>query len=441
VTAPTTIDGAMMTDEQLAKMAFEKFGIVADDAEIVAFARALLSASKPAAPSDLVKIISKSLEPECAQVVDDEFFNLIDAAAPSADMQDERGAFFDVVFDGPPSHVSGRFVEVEDEQGRAFNAGEWVDRGNGLWALRIPRAASTSANVAPAATVQAGEAVGIVGRGPNDVWVEWIGEPPAGGSKLYATPQSSQPVEAGDSAIIDCDIDMGRAVEAATREVSLDDERAAFEWPSLPSLPNQSFYAFDRALFTAHQMQGYANAYGELVRAASPQASETRTFTGEQIAALRVAADALVERYAAPIRAILANAEHAAASQPAQTERTLTDEGTDYEALEREHLGDADLRTGIYADPERIFSLKVGPALTPFGMLVRALRIVAGTTLHDMAKNLSSTPATLSSIEFGRKPLTDAMIADTSAYFSGLGIHDTLHALKIAAQPASGGAA
>jgi len=47
------------------------------------------------------------------------------------------------------------------------------------------------------------------------------------------------------------------------------DERAAFEWPPLPTLPNPSFCDFDRPLFTEHQMQGYANAYGETVRAAA----------------------------------------------------------------------------------------------------------------------------------------------------------------------------
>ncbi|MDN7490536.1 hypothetical protein QZM35_22760 [Burkholderia sp. AU45274] len=52
-------------------------------------------------------------------------------------------AFMDIVFDGPPSYQSGRFVEVEDEQGRSFNAGQWIDRGNGLWALRIARAPRT----------------------------------------------------------------------------------------------------------------------------------------------------------------------------------------------------------------------------------------------------------------------------------------------------------
>jgi hypothetical protein len=50
-------------------------------------------------------------------------------------------SFIDVVFDGPPAHVSGRFVEVEDENGASVSVGEWIDRGNGLWALRIPRPA------------------------------------------------------------------------------------------------------------------------------------------------------------------------------------------------------------------------------------------------------------------------------------------------------------
>lgn len=47
--------------------------------------------------------------------------------------------YLDVVFDGPPNHESGRFVEVEDETGKSINAGEWIDRKDGLWALRIKR--------------------------------------------------------------------------------------------------------------------------------------------------------------------------------------------------------------------------------------------------------------------------------------------------------------
>jgi len=49
-------------------------------------------------------------------------------------------AFIDIVFDGPPGPVCGRFVEVELPDGRSCNVGEWIDRKNGLWALRIPRA-------------------------------------------------------------------------------------------------------------------------------------------------------------------------------------------------------------------------------------------------------------------------------------------------------------
>jgi uncharacterized sporulation protein YeaH/YhbH (DUF444 family) len=49
-------------------------------------------------------------------------------------MSDE---YIDVVFDGPPSHESGRFVEVEDTSGRSIKFGEWVQRDDGFWALRI----------------------------------------------------------------------------------------------------------------------------------------------------------------------------------------------------------------------------------------------------------------------------------------------------------------
>jgi len=45
--------------------------------------------------------------------------------------------YVDIVFDGPPGHESGRFVEVEDDQGRSIRHGEWVQRADGYWALRI----------------------------------------------------------------------------------------------------------------------------------------------------------------------------------------------------------------------------------------------------------------------------------------------------------------
>jgi len=49
-----------------------------------------------------------------------------------------------IIFDGPPGPESGRFVEVETDNGKSIDIGEWIKRPDGLWALRItqlPRAA------------------------------------------------------------------------------------------------------------------------------------------------------------------------------------------------------------------------------------------------------------------------------------------------------------
>lgn len=46
----------------------------------------------------------------------------------------------DIVFDGPPSHQSGRFVEVEDANRRSVKFGQWVERDDGYWVLRVSRA-------------------------------------------------------------------------------------------------------------------------------------------------------------------------------------------------------------------------------------------------------------------------------------------------------------
>ncbi len=42
-----------------------------------------------------------------------------------------------ILFDGPPSHVSGRFIEVENDAGKSINVGEWKERPDGLWELII----------------------------------------------------------------------------------------------------------------------------------------------------------------------------------------------------------------------------------------------------------------------------------------------------------------
>jgi len=41
-----------------------------------------------------------------------------------------------IVFDGPPSHESGRFVEVETADGKSVNVGRWEKRGE-YWHLII----------------------------------------------------------------------------------------------------------------------------------------------------------------------------------------------------------------------------------------------------------------------------------------------------------------
>jgi hypothetical protein len=46
-------------------------------------------------------------------------------------------SYIDIVFDGPPSHESGRFVEVENAEGRSIHVGEWLQRPDGYWVLRI----------------------------------------------------------------------------------------------------------------------------------------------------------------------------------------------------------------------------------------------------------------------------------------------------------------
>lgn len=43
----------------------------------------------------------------------------------------------DVVFDGPPGPKPGRFVEVENMDGASVGVGEWIDRVDGYWVLRL----------------------------------------------------------------------------------------------------------------------------------------------------------------------------------------------------------------------------------------------------------------------------------------------------------------
>ena len=47
------------------------------------------------------------------------------------------GSAINIVFDGPPGPEAGRFVEVETDDGRSINIGEWSNRPDGYWVLRI----------------------------------------------------------------------------------------------------------------------------------------------------------------------------------------------------------------------------------------------------------------------------------------------------------------
>lgn len=49
----------------------------------------------------------------------------------------------DFVFDGPPGPEGAVFVETEDDAGRGIGIGEWRQREDGYWALRITVDAST----------------------------------------------------------------------------------------------------------------------------------------------------------------------------------------------------------------------------------------------------------------------------------------------------------
>jgi hypothetical protein len=71
--------------------------------------------------------------------------------------------------------------------------------------------------------------------------------------------------------------------------------------------------------------------------------------------------------------------------------------------------------------------------LTQFGWLSRALRLVADTTLFDMAKWLGITPAELSAFEFGRRALPDNFPEWAGEFFDSRGVTGTEQLLKIAA--------
>jgi hypothetical protein len=58
-------------------------------------------------------------------------------------------AAINIIFDGPPGPEGPRFIEVETDDGRSIRVGEWQQRKDGNWGLRIaalPDAKSSDAH-------------------------------------------------------------------------------------------------------------------------------------------------------------------------------------------------------------------------------------------------------------------------------------------------------
>ena len=51
----------------------------------------------------------------------------------------ERTMAIRIIFDGPPGPDAGQFVEVETDTRESISIGEWIDRKDGYWALRIAK--------------------------------------------------------------------------------------------------------------------------------------------------------------------------------------------------------------------------------------------------------------------------------------------------------------
>lgn len=54
------------------------------------------------------------------------------------DFKRVRKSYVDIVFQGEPGGEAPQFVEVEDSKGRGIKFGEWIEREDGYWVLRVP---------------------------------------------------------------------------------------------------------------------------------------------------------------------------------------------------------------------------------------------------------------------------------------------------------------
>ena len=56
---------------------------------------------------------------------------------PTQDTTMDTPAAINIIFDGPPGPEGPRFIEVETDDGRSIRVGEWQERKDGNWGLRI----------------------------------------------------------------------------------------------------------------------------------------------------------------------------------------------------------------------------------------------------------------------------------------------------------------
>ncbi|WP_052231200.1 helix-turn-helix domain-containing protein [Burkholderia glumae] len=70
--------------------------------------------------------------------------------------------------------------------------------------------------------------------------------------------------------------------------------------------------------------------------------------------------------------------------------------------------------------------------LTPFGQLVRSLRVVTGALLGDMARAMGVSSAELSAIEFGKRPINPDQVKAISDFFENYGLPRTAPLLMLA---------
>lgn len=86
---------------------------------------------------DVERIVVRYLDLVNPNDVVDEFLALLPDRGGAVLPSGADGDYVDIVFDGPPSQESSRFVEVENAHGLSISFGEWVHRTDGYWALRI----------------------------------------------------------------------------------------------------------------------------------------------------------------------------------------------------------------------------------------------------------------------------------------------------------------